>query len=520
LLTSLFRVINPGAKAVPPGIDWDFIRTIVAVDETKMRGLDYRLRKGREWRKTCRQLYQEQRRLMDDVKTDYDEAVKSVYKMKKRRLKLEERLRTLRAVLPPNPRYPADILKLIFEYAVLLDESQFDCATAISHVSQHWREVALQTPKLWTEMYISTSSDPTNVEAFWERSVERLAKDTPPSITLEMTGLESEQEAVDALAFWKLDYIAELDIFLQKGSSATCLAELELQDTVVDSLSIICPEWAPSTDVLSFARMFRVVTLTISYPGFTTYTRNVAPLSLDILRLIVDSHSDRYETYSLTRLTQIFPTVLSVQLEDAKFVVDRDDEITWTNLQTLDVVYALDVPWDNMWIPNLTRLFVLDSFTGNGEDLISFINRHLALQHLVILGKSSCIPAILDSASHLKSLTVDYWDGIGNPSKLRHRNLREFVVLCYDYLRKEHVPLTTQAFDMVVQNRFIRPASASSNGNSSQTSVMLRILVHPTFEEKDLEWFGGKTATSALHNVTEATIRSDTYKSCNFEIFV
>jgi hypothetical protein len=91
-------------------------------------------------------------------------------------------------------RYSDDILRYIFE--TLVDDesdswSAFRVAMDLSHVSHHWRAVALETPRIWRRLKISliakNKKKKENFQEIWDTLCARI-KSVPADIEIQMTG--------------------------------------------------------------------------------------------------------------------------------------------------------------------------------------------------------------------------------------------------------------------------------------------------------------------------------------------
>lgn len=85
-----------------------------------------------------------------------------------------------------------DVHQYIFELAVEDGQEGLQTATRISHVCRLWRIVALDTPKIWSHVYLSHNSHPEGAGSFLDRMLLRV-KAVPVDITLHLYPLAELQ---------------------------------------------------------------------------------------------------------------------------------------------------------------------------------------------------------------------------------------------------------------------------------------------------------------------------------------
>jgi hypothetical protein len=451
----------------------------------------------------------------------------SIINLRKLKLSVQQGLDHLGSSLPFNRQYPADILKIIFEWAVRMDR-HFKVATRISHVSRHWRYVALQTPRLWRMVDIRTDLDPADIKAFWQRSVQRLAKGIPPSITLELVGGLEEKTVVEFLRLQKVVRIRRLWVQVKTSASVSALNSLDLGARTVDDLNIDCYERIAMSDVLPFAHTFGSVSwLTLHNPVLMSFENTSLSPLLNVKRLFIDSFGFLIpEDHSLTQIARIFPNLRVLKLEKGSYSIDNPDEALWPKLHTLELRYLDSMPFADFKLPNMTSLEVYGEYydeddDGQDNETISFIAKHPSLQHLTFIGKHKCIPTFLDSVSHLnlESLIIECVENLGDPSSVRRSRLQDLSIIAYDWVY--HItPLTPPLLAKIAENRFRRPAVAMKHADSLQESVMLRILVNLEDGPEELGWLDCDLVASALENVTLLQMNDDTYRSYNLKFYI
>ncbi|KZP12706.1 hypothetical protein FIBSPDRAFT_152179 [Athelia psychrophila] len=102
---------------------------------------------------------------------------------------------------------PSDILAMIFETGALLEASaEFHFGSLVSHVSQSWREIALETPRLWNKIEYTKSADMED-DPYSEKVRSRAttfltrSKSSPVDIQIQDYFYESDQDDVQTKNF-------------------------------------------------------------------------------------------------------------------------------------------------------------------------------------------------------------------------------------------------------------------------------------------------------------------------------
>ncbi|KAK7018386.1 hypothetical protein R3P38DRAFT_3558708 [Favolaschia claudopus] len=130
-------------------------------------------------------------------------------------------MQRIRDMLSPARRLPQDILALIFHFFVHEGES-FDSrskALMLCSVSRHWREAALSTPALWTNLVL-------DVKPGWNLTFERicLSRSYPYSVNIQLSA------AQDCLPVWLDEAIA----LISKNMCRIQYLAIDIQPPVID----------------------------------------------------------------------------------------------------------------------------------------------------------------------------------------------------------------------------------------------------------------------------------------------
>jgi hypothetical protein len=121
-----------------------------------------------------------------------------------------------------------------------MEYEHFQCATLLSGVCHSWREVALQTSTLWTEVFVGSDTNAEYVRDFWVRTVRRV-KSTAAHVRIHVVG-RSEAD-VNALRECHLDHlpnIKKLELILETNEVSAFIPSAPLHWPVgrVDQLEL------------------------------------------------------------------------------------------------------------------------------------------------------------------------------------------------------------------------------------------------------------------------------------------
>jgi hypothetical protein len=188
---------------------------------------------------------------------------------------LERELSSIKGALHPIRRCPADVLQMVFEWAILLHAiadnrlkevsaiDWFDAATYLSHVCRRWRAIAIDTPMLWSRTPISLIDTKENLSLFWERTLTRV-KGYP--LFLSITGFgefgnEQETEEIYATCrFHEFPNIDQLEFTLHAKDSLRHLLypSLRMPTTKIRQIVILAePDVDAKLDEFEFSRLLR-----------------------------------------------------------------------------------------------------------------------------------------------------------------------------------------------------------------------------------------------------------------------
>jgi hypothetical protein len=138
---------------------------------------------------------------------------------------LEEEKISRIALMHPIRRCPSDVLKYLFEWAVEIDEDVWLlCANRYSSVCRWWREVALQTPGLWSAIHVSSASKSEDVQAFWSRTINRV-RSVPMDVTITIDGTtDAHAKTLQQCRLDLIPCIEDLEFRLRATEAGTFLA--------------------------------------------------------------------------------------------------------------------------------------------------------------------------------------------------------------------------------------------------------------------------------------------------------
>jgi hypothetical protein len=377
-------------------------------------------------------------------------------------------------------------------------------------------------PKLWTSISINVNKNPDSIMSFWDRSLKRLAKRTPPSIELDLTGSESEPEIFKYLSSsfqgqYGINHIRRLEISLYSEISCARLAGLQFGKSTVDHLILdydLCDLDPPhlKEQLLRFLRMFdKLPSLDLCGIKIGALMNISQPALPYVKNIVILSYSEH--PISLTRLTQVFPNVETAELSGS-FMLENTNDKPWPLLQSLYIGYEATIPWSLMEMPNITSLSI------DGEDELlhydevpSFIVRNSSLRHVSFRGLERYLPTIFQSGPDFETVTVSLCASLGDPLT-RLNKIQELRIICA-------TSPTQPLFDQIVKKLLNRTIVGSTKTlEPTRNSVILRILINPSnrlVKEDDLKWIN---SSLALENVTEIEVSNWWYKSYNFKYLI
>lgn len=298
-----------------------------------MRELDRQLEQGRNDCAAIQYRYEEQIRAMEGTRSELLATNRFIKMLEAQKLVVQNDLDQLQGLLHPIRRCPSDILQHVFEWTLEMPEKTwFNAATALSHVCQRWREVTLRTPNLWTCTIVSLDRKPEDIEAFWERTVQRV-KSVPVSIVIrDINGVDAQRKAFGKCRFTSFPHIKHLELHIHDTNEDSWFtyAQIQLPSSPVEHLDIIYH----NVGVDGFIDIYELVNGFLPIPSLSftsrylgiSFTEGLTISSVTALRI------NKVYELSFGLLAQAFPNAEVVDFEAVTFSTQSAGSINWLRL--------------------------------------------------------------------------------------------------------------------------------------------------------------------------------------------
>jgi hypothetical protein len=159
--------LNAKKNRVPGANEMATLRDLVQRNKQMIQDLDKRIEAGDTTRIALKTRYQELLEMTECTQSEIIAIERDLVQLRGQKSLIESNQQKLTGLIHPIPRCPTDLIQYFFEWAVEIDDNWFKCATIISHVCAQWRQIALQTPKLWTYLHVSSAHGLDSVRNFW-----------------------------------------------------------------------------------------------------------------------------------------------------------------------------------------------------------------------------------------------------------------------------------------------------------------------------------------------------------------
>ncbi|KAF7430839.1 hypothetical protein PC9H_006553 [Pleurotus ostreatus] len=161
-----------------------------------------------------------------------DGALKAIRAIDHQLSQLDNSARTLRGrrnALAPISTLPPEILSMVFMYAEAASNNSL-AWIKVSHVCQHWRAVALDSPRLWTNIVLSRPK--------WTREMLKRSKMAPLDIKADLSFLTPRLLEVARLMMKQIHRTRSLNITANHSTLNTIFAGLQGDAPLLRSLNV------------------------------------------------------------------------------------------------------------------------------------------------------------------------------------------------------------------------------------------------------------------------------------------
>lgn len=337
--------------------------------------------------------------------------------------------RRLAGLVHPIRRYPIDVLRVIFEWAVLDGATQM-CKTAfnLSQVCRQWRSIAHETPALWNHISIPESNSTSNISALWSHVVSKIRL-VPPKLTFKIwsdPAQHNEEDSEDEdpedealtvvtqninfnecnrIGLVRFEAPAKLTSHLI-NCDIDCKVSIDRIEVLVEADTHLVTSW----DLVAFLNQFTAV-VSLHITGTSQLTAGET-MKLDTL-----TNLELIEVGSVGLVAKLagFKNLLTLELLSVDFTRETlVDDVVLGALEVLKVDTFEKVPWQRIQTPRLVKLLVVGAQTIH-SDMISFLKRNQTVRHVLASLSEDRFKTFAQAAPNLESLEIaSYFEGLYN----------------------------------------------------------------------------------------------------------
>lgn len=387
--------------------------------------------------------------------------------------------------LHPITRLPVEIFELIFETVVLRHTDPglaLVHATRLAAINRTWRAIALNTPRIWSNIAFSIDVTGTQAwNAYWTCIVARV-KSTPATIQISDISLESDQKDLTFLSTAKSLVIESLHLGFTHHSAVPLVTELWGGNLIaVENLFVFSLFSHRSDTGIPFTTTEPVycgdLLKSIRFKHkFSIIGAGVHIISLaDVLNIPLTSlilHSVPYVSYS--QIFRAFPQLEHLGLISCS-VDSRTDPVTVNQLRSLELAWVGTIDW--LGIVHFPCLDTLAYMGDNLFDLEKVLTSHKTITTLTINGcGTQDMQPVSDAATQVSSLVIAYNNAPCLTSETIFPLLSSLTIIGADHLQQSE-------FDSLVTQRCLpqpHPESKMRIGASPirEFYIEIRSLYH------------------------------------------
>lgn len=383
--------------------------------------------------------------------------------------------RRLSGLVHPIRRYPADVLRVIFEWAVLGGTTQM-CKTAfnLSQVCRQWRSIAHDTPVIWNHISIPETNSTSNIPALWKHLVSKIRL-VPPKFTFKIWSypaqyeddeVEDEHEALNIITqninfndcnrigLLRFETPAKLTSHLI-NCDIDCQVVIDRIEVSIEGASRHIPSW----DLVAFLRQFEaVVSLRVTGASQVIAGETTKLDTLTTLELI-----EVGSTALVAKLAQ-FRNLRTLELSSVDFTKETlTQDVILEALEILKIDTFESVPWQRIQTPRLANLLAVGEKPVH-NDILSFLKRNRTVRHVLASICEDQFKTFALAAPNLESLEISsYFQGLYDWETIDLNappfpRLHTLVIIGYETLNLDH-------FDKLLTSRcHACPTFSKANG--------------------------------------------------------
>lgn len=327
----------------------------------------------------------------------------------------------------PIWRMPVETLTLIFEETLEDDEcarlwkQDVLQATQLSHVCQHWRAVALNTPLLWSKVIVDFRDSLDFITEYWNRAVGRIRM-TPLDVYFKNLGEEREpgssiykhrreqQKRLAACSFLRIPVIRKLEIEVDPTcptpEAFSLITEFPTGDLELLRLNGERWEgeraWGWSAPLHPFPASKALVLedlILVSFPGSRSFFPQSKPLSI-----LQSLHVGLGTEFDIIQLLSLCPNLerLTMGHSRGRYIRYCPTPLTISSLTVLKVDHGI-FPWNApVHFPSLLSLVITSEYLSEG--LFDFLANHPSISDLEVSAQSADLTRVATVAPQLINL--------------------------------------------------------------------------------------------------------------------
>ena len=366
------------------------------------------------------------------------------------------------ALIHPIRRAPDDVLKMIFELTVerLSPTSprlrlKVKQALTLASVCGRWRAIALETPRLWNEVYLSFRRTlkleynrqimlPRTKNMACEVTISGIFRTTAPAFFRECGIANLPFIKFLSLIFVSredIEPVLNLDIFLTCNIRPLQIGmPTEQPDPLPTNWEIDVPRLVLGVPSLGELRI-------VNIPGLAFRS---ASSTSRITTLILDS----VQGVMLPELLRAFPSLEHLEIGFSSLRMDNPPStFAASSLRSLELLQNAGKSWmTHINFPNLEGLVWKGEFD---DELLPFLSTHRTITKLTCLDGENVIPAIESMAPQVRELSIDLpvtplFQSTGADSSISFSSLQSLSVFVSD---ADHTSFGIEEFDSFIRAR-------------------------------------------------------------------
>jgi F-box-like len=371
-----------------------------------MKILDGEIEQLRESYDTIHSRYVDLQMELEATQSELHKANDLLTTVKNQRVALQSQQDDLRALMHPIRRCPDEILREIFELTIPNMAHHGETmrqSVRLSGVCQRWRNVALDTPRLWADIAFNLSS-PSKSQRFLRICILPRLKQAPTTVILHKVTSNS----LSALGESGLQDIPVIDLLALRVSRPADVQHIlgpSFHPPVgtLQILSISAQKHPDSRFNITNCDVMRLVAIFPPCQALAIYRipNLLFPVAATNTNITVIEFADSGQI-DILRLLPCFPRLQSMNIRRAELVAnDIASECYMASIKSIRLVDTTGEAWmERVFFPKLMTVFCDTS----SEAFRAFLSRHPSIAELESILEGDAITGIATVATQLKEL--------------------------------------------------------------------------------------------------------------------